>query len=318
MPPALSQIIDIIFTEIGKMWWFFLLSIFLVGVIKGYKLDLKIRDHLDRRGLAGVFIAVAVGLVSPLCACGILPIVITLAMVGTPLPALIALLVTSPVMGPDAFLLTWQGLSPEWAVMKLAGAIFLGLFSGVVIHLLLRFGIISGDTVKLKPVFREDGSLAPAVEIGKANDIEVKTMTIIPRASRVRFILDRTWDAGLFVGKFLLLAIILEAILLTFVPQSLIVSLVGNDSFASIGLAALLGLPLPTSQIPMIPIMAGLLNLGMGKGAAYTLLMAGPVSSLPAIFALVHVFDKRVMISYLGSAVVGSVMLGLGVLFFGL
>ncbi|NIQ97569.1 MAG: permease, partial [Desulfuromonadales bacterium] len=50
-----------------------------------------------------------VGMVSPLCACGILPIVISLALVQTPLPPLLALLATSPVMGPDALLLTWSG-----------------------------------------------------------------------------------------------------------------------------------------------------------------------------------------------------------------
>ena len=67
---ALVQVFEVIWMEIGRMWWFFLLSVVLVGVIKGYKFDLRIRDSLHRAGPLGIVLAVAVGMVSPLCACG--------------------------------------------------------------------------------------------------------------------------------------------------------------------------------------------------------------------------------------------------------
>ena len=75
-------------------------------------------------------------MVSPLCSCGILPVVITLAMIQTPLAPLMALLVTSPVMGPDALILTWSALGTEWAVLKVVGAGALGLSAGLVTQLL--------------------------------------------------------------------------------------------------------------------------------------------------------------------------------------
>ena len=84
----LMQMLTVIWMEITNMWWFFLLSIVLVGVIKGYKLDLRIRDYINRVGSWGVVVAVVIGMVSPLCACGILPVVITLAMIQTPLAPL--------------------------------------------------------------------------------------------------------------------------------------------------------------------------------------------------------------------------------------
>lgn len=49
MPDSiLMQMLNVIWEEIANMWWFFLLSIVLVGVIKGYKLDLHIRDYINR------------------------------------------------------------------------------------------------------------------------------------------------------------------------------------------------------------------------------------------------------------------------------
>ncbi len=311
MPDSiLVQMLTVIWEEITKMWWFFLLAIVLVGVIKGYKLDLRLRDTINRAGSWGVVVAVGVGMVSPLCACGILPIVITLAMVQTPLAPLMALLVTSPVMGPDALILTWSALGTEWAVLKVAGAAILGLSAGLVTQMLVNQGYLAGDLIRLKPKYNPDGSLATAKEIGAEAGIHVKSMTIVPRASRLRFIFDRTLDAGLFVGKFLLLAIVLEAIIVTLVPISWIIALVGQKSFLSVLMAAVIGLPLPANQIPIIPILAGLLQRGIDPGAALTLLLAGPVSSLPAIIALAGMFRRRVLVVFLGVSLSVSVLLG--------
>ena len=100
MPESLLlSMLQVIWEEIAKMWWFFLLACLLVGIIKGYKLDLKIRDLLHRSGAWGVVLGTGVGLVSPLCACGILPVAISLAMVETPLAPLMALLAAGSSAG---------------------------------------------------------------------------------------------------------------------------------------------------------------------------------------------------------------------------
>ncbi len=311
MPDSiLLQMLTVIWEEIANMWWFFLLSIGLVGVIKGYKLDLRIRDYINRAGSWGIVVAVGVGMVSPLCACGILPVVISLAIIKTPLAPLLALLATSPVMGPDALVLTWRGLGVEWAVLKIVGAAVLGLSVGLITQLLIYQGYLAGNLVRLKPKYNPDGTLAPAREIGAEAGIHVKSMTIVPRSSKLHFIFDRTLDAGLFVGKFLLLAIVLEAIIVTLIPVSWITALVGQKSFLSLVLTALIGLPLPVNQIPIIPIMAGLLQRGIDPGAALTLFLAGPVSSLPTIIALAGMFKKRVLVVFLGVSLSVSILLG--------
>jgi len=264
-----------------------------------------------RAGMFAIPVAVLIGMVSPLCACGILPVFITLAMAGTPLAPLMALLVTSPVMGPDALLLTWRGLGADWAIYKLVGAAVLGLGSGYAIAFLEKRGWLAGDMICLTPVYRDDGSLAPAADIGAAAGIKIKRMQIIPRASQLRFIADRSFDAGLFIGKYLLVAIILEGLMVTLVPIAWIKMLVGTESVGSLLLAALVGLPLPTSQIPIIPILAGLLQMGIDRGAALTLLLAGPVTSLPAMVALAVMFHKRLLITFVALGLGLSVFMGL-------
>lgn len=299
----------VVLLEFGRMWWIFLLSCLLVGLIKGYKLDLIIRNAVRRSGLVGILIAIGVGMVSPLCACGILPVVISLAMIGTPLPPLLAILATSPTMGPDALLLTWSWLGPEWAVLKVIGSGLLGLAVGLAARWLVGPDG-DGEELLLQPVFREDGNLASAAEIGAAAGIRVKSMTIVPRASRLRFIADRSLDAAKFTGKYLVLAVLLEAVIVTLVPAEWIATLLGGRGVSSVLVAAVIGLPLPTNQIPLIPILNGLLQRGIDHGAALTLLLAGPVSSLPAIIALAGMFRKRVLALFLGVSLLVSVSLG--------
>lgn len=306
----LQQMLTVIADEISQMWWFFLASILLVGIIKGYRLDMRIRNSVNHHGMTGVVFAVLVGLVSPLCACGILPIVISLAMMGTPIAPILALLATSPTMSPDAFLLTWQGLGAEWAWLKLGGATLLGLGVGSTTLLLQRQGLLTGNLLRFAPSYREDGTLASAYEIGQEHGLPVKTMTIRPREKRWRFILDRTVDAGIFTGKYLLLAIVLEAIIVTTLPMNWIIGLVGQKSFTSVAVAALVGIPLPLNQIPAIPVLAGLLQKGMNHGAAFTLLLAGPVTSLPAIIALTGLFKLRVMLFFLLISLGIAILLG--------
>lgn len=309
--PWWQQFFDVVWLETGKMWWIFLLSVLLVGLIKGYRLDLKIRDSILRAGGFAIPLAVVIGMVSPLCACGILPIFITLAMVGTPLAPLMALLVTSPVMGPDALLLTWSGLGADWAMYKIIGAAVLGLGSGFAVLFMERRGWLSSEMILLKPLYRDDGSLAPAADIGALAGVHVKRMQIIPRASKLRFIFDRSWDAALFIGRYLLLAILLEALMVTLVPVAWIKLLVGAENFGSLLMAAVIGLPLPTNQIPIIPILSGLLAMGIDKGAAYTLLLAGPVTSLPAMIALGAMFERRLLVVFIALGLGLSVSMGL-------
>jgi len=310
--PWWQQFLGVIWMEIGRMWWIFLLSSLLVGLIKGYKLDLRIRDAVRRSGPYGILVAIGVGMVSPLCACGILPVVISLAMIGTPLAPLLAILATSPTMGPDALLLTWRGLGGDWALLKLIGSAALGLAVGLATLWAQKRGVLGGDELLLKPVFREDGTPAPASEVGAAAGIRVRSMTIVPRDNKLRFIWDRTWDAALFTGKFLLLAILLEGLIVTLVPMQWITLLVGQKNFFSPLAAAVIGLPLPTNQIPIIPILAGLLQRGIDHGAALTLLLAGPVSSLPAMVALAGMFRRRVLALFLSVSLALSALLGWG------
>lgn len=306
----LTEVLRVVWEESLRMGWFTVLGVALAALIKTYQLDRKVRQYVDRTGVWGILIATAVGTLSPLCSCGILPVVIPMALSGVPLPPLMALLVTSPVMDPTSFVLTWGALGPALAWWKFGGAVFLGLFAGFGTLALERSGWLSGDLIRLSPVYTEAGQLAPAAEIACANGFWIRTMTVVPRESRFRFFLDRFRDVGVFVGTWVGLAIVLEGLIHAFVPVGWVAWLGGQKGATSVLAATLVALPLPLHQVPVVPILAGLQAKGLSHGADLAFLMAGPVTSIPAMAALGAMFRPRVLAVYLGVGLLGSALLG--------
>jgi uncharacterized membrane protein YraQ (UPF0718 family) len=112
------------------------------------------------------------------------------------------------------------------------------------------------------------------------------------------------------LGRWLVLAFVLEAIMLRYVPQATIAGVLGEGSSFAVVLAALIGIPLYLNNVSALPIVSGLLAQGMQPGAAIAFLIAGPVTTIPAMSAVWGVVRPRVFALYLGVALVGAVVLG--------
>ena len=289
----------------------FILGVGIAATIKTFQWDLRLRAYMRDSGAATIPLAVFIGIFSPLCACGVLPIVIPLALSGVPLPPLLALLATSPLMSPDALTITWAGLGPALAYTKIISAAGMGFLVGGVTYVLEKRSNFSEGVVKILPVYEKDGSLASAYDIACANEITVPTMVVRPRDSKLHFFLDRARDTSWFVGKFLLLAVALQVLLEMAVPMDAIRILADDSGVTSLFWAAILGVPLPAHQIPVVPVTRGLLDLGMDPGAAATFLVAGPVTSIPALLVLWKIFERRLSYMYLGLCLTGAVATGL-------
>jgi uncharacterized protein len=126
-----------------------------------------------------------------------------------------------------------------------------------------------------------------------------------------RRLLQETWTATLLVVKFMALAFLLEALILLFVPEAWIAGLLGAQNRWAVPLAALLGVPVYTSNLTALPMIGGLLAQGMNPAAALAFLIAGPTTTLPAIAAVWGLVQRRVFLLYLSFALLGALALGL-------
>jgi uncharacterized membrane protein YraQ (UPF0718 family) len=123
-------------------------------------------------------------------------------------------------------------------------------------------------------------------------------------------LLKETVSATWMVGKFMALAFILEALITFYVPASWISATLGSQSPLAIFSAALLGVPAYTTSLTALPMISGLLNQGMNPAAAIAFLIAGPITTLPAMAAVWPLVVRRVFGLYVSFALVGALLTG--------
>ncbi len=117
---------------------------------------------------------------------------------------------------------------------------------------------------------------------------------------------EQSWK----IGRWLLVAFLLEALINLYVPQEAIASLLGEQNMWAVPLAALIGVPLYLSNMSALPIVNGLLAQGMQPGAAIAFLIAGPVTTIPAMTAVWGIVSRRIFMLYLAIGLLGAMVLG--------
>ena len=123
-------------------------------------------------------------------------------------------------------------------------------------------------------------------------------------------LLKETLGATWMVTKFMALAFLLEGLITLYVPQGWISGLLGSGSPLTIIIAALLGVPAYTTSLTALPMISGLLTQGMHPAAALSFLIAGPVTTLPAMAAVWPLVGRRVFGLYVSLGLAGAVLAG--------
>ncbi|MEJ5166977.1 MAG: permease [Thermoanaerobaculia bacterium] len=94
------------------------------------------------------------------------------------------------------------------------------------------------------------------------------------------------------------------------IPANIIEKLLGGNSIFSNLFASVFGALMYFATLTEIPILQGLLGLGMGKGPALTLLLAGPALSLPNMIVITSFMGRKKAFTYFGLVIVMSTITG--------
>jgi len=308
------RVIASLFLEQARdLWPFYLGGVLFAAFIKTFKWDRRVRASLVRYHRASILVAVGAGLISPLCSCGILPVVIALSAAGVPLPPVLALLITSPLMSPDAFLVTVGQLGWTYALWKLAAAVAAGLAAGFGALWLVRRGALDAGSFRVERMYGESGKVRPGFQdIVAAGCFSHAAGEggVVDRENRFVFFLERFRDMALLVGKYLLAALAIQAAFTYYVPVNAVAPILGRGSALSVLFATLISVPLPLPQVAAPALVKGLLAAGMSPGAGMAMLVGGPVTSVPALSALLGVYDRRAFALYLAIGVLSAFAAG--------
>jgi uncharacterized membrane protein YraQ (UPF0718 family) len=126
----------------------------------------------------------------------------------------------------------------------------------------------------------------------------------------------QSWDFTKQIMPLLLGGVLIAGLLLGrpghegLIPGSWVVWAVGDNSFTSTLLAAVLGAFMYFSTLTEVPVVEGLLGAGMGKGPALAILLAGPALSLPNMLVIRTVLGTQKTLVYCSLVVVMATLSG--------
>lgn len=282
---------------------FFLLAVFFTGFAKASGADQRIARVFSGRTAATIVAASLAGALSPFCSCGVIPLVAAMLVSGVPLAPVMAFCISSPVMDPEMFLLTTAGISLNFAAAKTLAAIGMGIMAGSSVHMLQRMGFLSD------PLKQSLGCSCGQPSFDPHANVNVAWRFWDQPVRRGQFI-EETKKNGLFLGKWMAFAFFLESLMIAYVPQSWIAGFAGQDSLMAIPLSAIIGVPAYLNGYAAIPLVSGLMKMGMAPGAAMAFITAGAVSSIPAALAVYALVKKPVFFLYIAIGFSGSVIAG--------
>ena len=95
------------------------------------------------------------------------------------------------------------------------------------------------------------------------------------------------------------------------IPEHIVASWVGGDSLQSNLVAAMIGGMWYFATLTEIPILEALMGLGMGRGPALALLLAGPALSLPSIAVIYSVIGFKKTFTFVLLTVIMSTFAGM-------
>jgi len=236
--------------------------------------------------LRAVVLASLAGTVTPVCGLGVLPLIAALLRRGLPLAPVMAFWVSSPIMGPSLAVITVSIIGWPFALAKALAAFGTGLFAGAVTAALP--GLSGAGHRLMRPSWLEQ-----AGRCGAARGLRAEALASLRLAVR--------WLA---------LALAVEVLVQRLVPAQWVAALFRDGQAGSIPLAALVGAPLYLDGYAALPLVRGLMEMGMGFGAALALMVSGAAVSLYAAVAVAAIVRARVFALYVVLAIAGACLSG--------
>jgi uncharacterized membrane protein YraQ (UPF0718 family) len=292
---------DIVRREAVYLWYYFdiqfrqIAGYWVLGMALGSAISVfgKEKIHhlftaLQRKklGVLGIIPASLIGITSPLCMYGTIPVAASFAEKGMEEDWLAAFMMGSILLNPQLLFYS-AALGPEALIIRFASCFVCGIAAGLVVRFFFKkhsFFNFSGFTASVN------------------RDIDPNPF--------LRFLknLLRNLKA---TGLYFLIGIILSALFQQYVPADIMATLFGkgNRGFGLL-MAATIGVPLYMCGGGTIPLLMAWLSEGMSMGSATAFMITGPATKITNLGAVKIVLGIEHFVLYLVFTIVFALLSG--------
>ena len=282
---------DIFQREAIYLWYYFdiqfrqIIGYWVIGIAIGSVISVfgKTRIHQlfqalrgKKLGVLGVIPASAIGIASPLCMYGTIPIAASFSQKGMKDDWLAAFMMSSILLNPQLIIYS-AALGPVAITIRIVSCFLCGIAAG----LCVRFFY----TGKGNGYFNFAGFSEPANRDTDPN--------LLLR------LLKNIWRNVKATGPYFLIGVALSAIFQRYVPEDLMVRIFGNNKAFGILMAATIGVPLYVCGGGTIPLLQQWMASGMSMGSAAAFMITGPATKITNLGAMKIVLGVKRFVLYI-------------------
>lgn len=120
-----------------------------------------------------------------------------------------------------------------------------------------------------------------------------------------------TWGFVKLIAPWLLAGVFVAGMIRVMLPEHIVTAWVGGNGVRANLLASMFGALMYFATLTEVPILKTFMSLGMGKGPALALLLAGPALSLPNMVVIRNVMGTKKTLWYVGLVIVMATVSGI-------
>ncbi|MBI5937376.1 MAG: permease [Betaproteobacteria bacterium] len=279
--------------DVAKILVLLTTVIYLMGWLRALLTPERVRAMMrGRSGPGARLMAVGLGAVTPFCSCSSIPLFIGFVEAGIPLGVTLSFLIASPMVDLAAI------------------AVLLGVigWQTTLIYVLtgLTVAFVGGYVLQAFRLERWVEDYVWQIHMGEAPVPEPATSLAARHDyawNEVRQIVGRIW-------KYVLIGVGVGAVIHGFVPADFVARIAGDGSVLSVVVAVLVGVPMYSDAVGVIPVAEALLGKGVPVGTVLAFMMAVIALSLPEMLILRKVAKWPLLGIFAGYLAVSFVLVG--------
>ncbi len=281
--------------------------------------------------LVSYSVASVSGAVLAVCSCTVLPLFGGIYKRGAGLGPAVAFLYSGPAINVLAIVYSARLLGYDMGAARAVGAVVFSVVIGLIMASIYRKGETGKDgqafaMLAAEPECRNAWQqviffvtlvgilVAAASKVWTATGVLLAVLAIIlwrwfSRGELAAWMKETLHFVRLIL-PWLLVGVFAAGIIRYAVPESVVTDYVGGNGILASFIASFLGALMYFATLTEVPVVKAFLDLGMGRGPALALLLAGPALSLPNMLVIRSIMGTSKTVTYVALVVVMATVSG--------
>jgi hypothetical protein len=276
-----------------KIFVMLVIIIYILGLFRTWLSPEKVRRVIQGRSktLARI-LAVTLGAVTPFCSCSSVPLFIGFVEAGIPLGITFSFLIASPMINEVAVVLLIGLIGWQLTVLYVTAGLTVAYVSGIVME---RF-----HPEKWVEAYVWQIQMGAIVQPTIDTSLQGRHPFAV---SQVTEIIGRIW-------LWVLIGISAGALFHGYIPQTWVASLSERENWLAVPMAVILGIPLYSNAVGVIPLAEAMLAKGVALGTTLALMMSIAAISLPELLILRKVMRVPGLLLFVAVLMVAIILVG--------